>query len=140
MPRLKTPKPPCSVQDCNKESWRLYDVCRMHQARLMRTGSLEGIAHIRAINKEAKEEASKYCKEEGCNELRVQQFRCEWHYDDFVERRRLRNQDNYQLMLEMEDIDYDDYWEWVKKELKLDVKDERAVATGKLSTTAGGSQ
>ena len=120
MPRLKTPKPPCSVQDCQTESWRLYEYCRKHQARLMRTGTVEGIEAIRAINREAKEEASKYCKEEGCEELAVQRKRCEWHYDDLIERLRIRNQENYQTMQDYEDIDYDDFWEWVKKELKLD--------------------
>jgi hypothetical protein len=37
-----------------------------------------------------------------------------------MERLRIRNQENYQTMQDYEDIDYDDFWEWVKKELKLD--------------------
>jgi len=119
MARLPTPKPPCSVDDCEKPCWRLNEYCRMHHARLVRTGSLEGIAKIREINREAKEEASKYCKEDGCNEPVVQRRRCEWHYDDLVERLRIRNQQNYELMQDYEYIDYDDFWEWVKKELKL---------------------
>jgi hypothetical protein len=92
----------------------------MHQARVMRTGTVDGIARLRAINKEAKQERAKFCKEEGCQDKVVQRFRCEWHYDDLIERMRIRNQQNYELMQEYEDIDYDDYWEWVKKELKLD--------------------
>jgi hypothetical protein len=115
VPKLRTPKPPCSVQDCETESWRLYEYCRKHQARLMRTGTVKGIEAIRAINRERKSQ----CVIEDCYEPVVKSRHCEWHYDDYREGIRLKNRDNWEYMIACESIDYDDFWEWMKKELKL---------------------
>lgn len=103
----------CEADNCEKERHFTKPYCRMHLARLKRTGTLGGFKAI--YNYE------KICKTEGCEEkyTRAESQLCEWHYDDYREQVRAAATERLRDASELIDIDYEDYWQWVKKELNL---------------------
>lgn len=101
----------CDADGCDKQKHGLKPYCRMHLARLKRTGTLGGFKEI--YNYE------KICQAENCNKqyTRKDSQLCEEHYQERrvgirqKQTERLRYYDQYL------DMDYDDLWEWVKKEV-----------------------
>lgn len=106
----------CGADDCEKPRYGKKDYCRMHYARLVRTGTVGGYKAIYNYDK--------ICVAEGCEEkyTQVNSKLCEWHYDDYKEQIREQNRQKAYDQHEMDDWtadDYEEFWQWVKKELKL---------------------
>jgi len=107
----------CEADDCDKPKHGLKPYCRMHLARLKRTGTLGGFKEIHNYDK--------VCKTEGCNEKYTQKNSqlCDLHYVDYrkqVDAERTSRLELYSWLMNPKiagEIDYDDLWKWVEKEM-----------------------
>lgn len=107
----------CDADDCEKPKHGLKPYCRMHLARLARTGTLQGI--------KATQNLSKTCTADDCNEpyTRKDSQLCEVHFAerkakiDIERTARLRLYDELMNPKTADEIDYNDMWQWIKKEM-----------------------
>ena len=97
----------CQVDDCEKPRYGKKDYCRMHYARLVRTGTVGGYKAIHNYDK--------ICVTDGCEEKYVHKNSqlCEWHYDDYRERVNAAATERLREAEELEDIDTHDFWMWI---------------------------
>ncbi len=99
----------CQADDCEKPRYGKKDYCRMHYARLVRTGTVGGYKAIYNYDK--------ICVADGCEEKYVHTHSqlCEWHYDDYREKVNAAATERLREAEELENIDTQDFWMWILK-------------------------
>jgi len=101
----------CEAEGCEKERHFTKPYCRMHLARLKRTGTLGGYKEI--YNYE------KICITDDCDEKYThnQSQLCDTHFEERRVGIRKTITERLLYYTDYADIDYDDLWRWVKKEM-----------------------
>lgn len=107
----------CDADDCEKPKHGLKPYCRMHLARLKRTGTLGGYKAVYNYDK--------ICTAENCNEKYTHNDSqlCDEHFAerkakiDIERTARLRLYDWLANPKHDAEIDYDDMWKWIEKEM-----------------------
>lgn len=107
----------CDADDCDKPKHGLKPYCRMHLARLKRTGTLGGFKAVYNYDK--------ICTGENCNEKYThnESQLCDDHFAerkkqiDIERTARLRLYDWLANPKHDGEIDYDDMWKWIEKEM-----------------------
>jgi len=107
----------CEATDCTNQRHGKKQYCRMHLARLKRTGTLGGFKAI--YNYE------KTCTKANCDKpyRSADNQLCEQHYSEYrkevakANTARLRAYDELLNPKTAGEIDYDDLWKWVEKEI-----------------------
>lgn len=111
----------CQADGCDKEKYYAKPYCRMHLARLKRTGTLGGFKEIYNYDK--------VCKTKGCEKPHVSYTTqlCEKHHQQKLNRNSEKAKTRYYYEQNFNGIDYDskaydkidndDLWEWVRDEI-----------------------